>query len=237
MRLRRAGEGFGGAITTITLLIGAALTAWIPVADEIDPAGSYVLDGTLLPCWSWAGHRELFSGKHQTTGMNVQVLCDLDRNPVWISDSVPGCDHDMAALAASGLLDRLDPRNMLADKGYQESGMITPVKKPIGGDLHESDPRLQHRGQPPACGDRTSHRPPEDLADPAHRPPTPNGNLRGNNHHNNRTVFPPTLVNKSQYVSSYLALGSLCNFLQTTPNYTMCNLSMWRQISCPTGKR
>lgn len=127
------------AIGALTPLIGAALTQWIPVADEIDPAGSYVLDGTLLPCWSWAGHRELYSGKHATTGMNVQVLCDLDGNPIWISDPVPGRDHDMTALAASGLLDGLDPSKTLADKGYQGSGMITPIKKPKGRDLHESD--------------------------------------------------------------------------------------------------
>lgn len=127
------------AIGALTPLIGSALADRIPVTDEIDPAGSYVLDGTLLPCWTWTGHRELFSGKHKTTGMNVQVLCDLDGNPMWISDPVAGRDHDMAALAASGLLDGLDPSKLLADKGYQGSGMITPVKKPKGGDLRESD--------------------------------------------------------------------------------------------------
>jgi transposase len=127
------------AITAITPLIGAALAAWIPVADEIDPHGSYLLDGTLLPCWSWAGHRELYSGKHKTTGVNVQVMCDLDGNPVWISDPVPGRDHDMTALAASGLLDGLDPADLLADKGYQGSGMITPIKKPKGRELRDTD--------------------------------------------------------------------------------------------------
>jgi transposase len=127
------------AIGAMTPLIGAALGEWIPVADEIDPAGAYLLDVTLLPCWSWAGHRELFSGKHKTTGLNVQVLCDLEGNPVWISDPVDGRDHDMTALAASGLLDGLAPSNMLADKGYQGSGMTTPIKKPQGGELRESD--------------------------------------------------------------------------------------------------
>jgi hypothetical protein len=36
----------------------------------------------------------------------------------------------MTALATSGLLDGLDPSKLLGDKGYQGSGMITPVKKP-----------------------------------------------------------------------------------------------------------
>jgi transposase len=127
------------AVTALTPLIGAALDEWIPVADEIDPGACFVLDGTLLPCWSWADHPELFSGKHKTTGLNVQVLCDLNGNPVWISDPVDGRDHDMTALAESGLLDGLDPANLLADKGYQGSDMITPIKKPQGGELRESD--------------------------------------------------------------------------------------------------
>ncbi|WP_219413063.1 aminotransferase class IV, partial [Pseudonocardia nigra] len=38
----------------------------------------YVVDGTLLPCWSWAGHPEMYSGKHKTTGKNVQVASTLD---------------------------------------------------------------------------------------------------------------------------------------------------------------
>lgn len=127
------------ATTTITPLIAAVLTDWIPVAEDLDPAGSYVLDGSLLPCWSWAEHPELFSGKHKTTGLNVQVLCDLDGRIVWISDPADGRDHDMTALAASGLLDSLDPRKIVADKGYQGSTAITPVKKPKGGELSDAD--------------------------------------------------------------------------------------------------
>ncbi|WP_309241232.1 transposase family protein [Nocardia sp. BSTN01] len=56
-------------------------------------------------------HRQLFSSKHKTTGLNVQVLYDLEGNPIWISGPVDGRDHDVAALAASRLLDGLGPRN------------------------------------------------------------------------------------------------------------------------------
>jgi hypothetical protein len=28
------------------------------------PEVQYIVDGTLLPCWSWSGHKELYSGKH-----------------------------------------------------------------------------------------------------------------------------------------------------------------------------
>ncbi len=50
----------------------------MPTAEDLDPRKQYIVDGTLLPCWSWVGHRELYSGKRKTTGMNVQVVCTLD---------------------------------------------------------------------------------------------------------------------------------------------------------------
>ena len=52
-------------------------------AADLDPDAQYILDGTLLPCWSWTGRKELYSGKHKTTGMNVQVACT-------ITESSPG---------------------------------------------------------------------------------------------------------------------------------------------------
>ena len=30
-----------------------------------------------IQCWSWKDHPELYSGKHKTTGLNVQVACTL----------------------------------------------------------------------------------------------------------------------------------------------------------------
>ncbi|MBV9013401.1 MAG: transposase family protein, partial [Pseudonocardiales bacterium] len=74
------GETFGvsqftisRAIAAITTLLGKALRPFVPTADELDDKTQYVVDGTLLPCWSWASHPQLYSGKHKTTGMNVQV--------------------------------------------------------------------------------------------------------------------------------------------------------------------
>ena len=49
------------------------------------PDAQYILDGTLLPCWSWAGYKELYSDKHKTTGMNVQVACTTYGKLAWIS--------------------------------------------------------------------------------------------------------------------------------------------------------
>ena len=33
----------------------------------------YIIDGTLLPCWSWAARPELYSGKHKTTVVNMNA--------------------------------------------------------------------------------------------------------------------------------------------------------------------
>ena len=78
------------AITAITPLLTRALARHVPIAEELRPGRQYIVDGTLLPCWSWASDPGLYSGKHKTTGMNVQVVCTLDGELVWISDPVPG---------------------------------------------------------------------------------------------------------------------------------------------------
>ena len=67
------------AITGITPLLAAVLREYVPTADDLDERSQYIVDGTLLPCWSWASHPGLYSGKHKTTGMNVQVACSLSR--------------------------------------------------------------------------------------------------------------------------------------------------------------
>jgi len=93
------------------------------------------VDGSLLPCWSWASHPELYSGKHKTTGMNVQVVCDLTGRLAWISDPIAGRRHDTAALQTSGVLHTLDAKQWIGDKGYIGNGMITPIRKPAHRDL------------------------------------------------------------------------------------------------------
>ena len=118
------------AITGVTPVLGQVLADYVPVAEDLDPRTQYIVDGTLLPCWSWADHPELYSGKHATTGLNVQVVCDLHGRLAWISDPVNGHRHDTAALKLSNVLDTLDPTNWIGDKGYIGNGMITPIRKP-----------------------------------------------------------------------------------------------------------
>jgi hypothetical protein len=122
------------AVTALTPLLGKALARWVPVAEDLSARAQYIADGTLLPCWSWAGHPELFSGKHKTTGMNVQVACTLDGELAWISDPIEGRRHDSHCLNESGVLVAV-PGNWLGDKGYVGNDMITPIKKPVHREL------------------------------------------------------------------------------------------------------
>lgn len=123
------------AITGVTPIIARMLAEYVPVAEDLDRGTQYIVDGTLLPCWSWHANPELYSGKHKTTGMNVQVTCDLYGRLNWVSDPVTGNRHDSAALEISGVLDGLDPADWIGDKGYIGNGMLTPIRKPQFRDL------------------------------------------------------------------------------------------------------
>ena len=101
----------------------------------------YIIDGTLAPCWSWHDRPELYSGKHHTTGVNLQVACTLAGQLAWISPPLPGSVHDAKAIKESGFLEALDATTHIGDKGYIGLGMITPVKKPAHGELTNTDKR------------------------------------------------------------------------------------------------
>ena len=63
------------------------------------------------------------------------MICDLYGNLRYVSDPADGCRHDSAALDSSGVLDGMESRNWIGDKGYVGKGMITPIKKPKCRDL------------------------------------------------------------------------------------------------------
>src|SRR6476661_4248715 len=52
------------AISAVTPLLARALARFVSVAEELVPGRQYIVDGTLLSCWSWATHPRLYSGKH-----------------------------------------------------------------------------------------------------------------------------------------------------------------------------
>jgi DDE superfamily endonuclease/Helix-turn-helix of DDE superfamily endonuclease len=118
------------AVTAMTPLLGAVVAEYAPVAEDLDERRQHIVDGSLLPCCSWAGHRELSSGQHTTTGLSVQVARRLDGSSAWISDAIDGSRHDAFALQDSGVLVTMDPADWIGDKGYVGNDMITPITKP-----------------------------------------------------------------------------------------------------------
>ena len=94
-----------------------------------------------MSCWSWHEHPELYSGKHHTTGVNLQVACTLTGHLAWISPPLPGSVHDAKAIKESEFLTTLNGHNHIGDKGYIGLGMITPAKKPAHGELTNTDRR------------------------------------------------------------------------------------------------
>jgi hypothetical protein len=123
------------AVSVITPLITGATGKFVPTAEDLEPGSQYIIDGTLLPCWSWKDQKELYSGKRKATGLNVQVACTIYGKLAWVSDPVTGNHHDNYCLGESEVLTGMNPGNWIGDKGYIGNDMITPFKKPAGGEL------------------------------------------------------------------------------------------------------
>jgi hypothetical protein len=125
-------------ITALTPALARLLKHLIPDPEQASKGTTLLLDGTLLPCWSWQDAPELYSGKHKTTGHNVQILSDLQGRLVHLSEPLPGKTHDTEALRQlnlPALLTSIGTGNAIGDKGYQGCGIITPTKKPQGREL------------------------------------------------------------------------------------------------------
>jgi hypothetical protein len=130
------------AIAVLEGPIEAVLAGHVPTLDDLSERAEQLVlffDGTLTPCWSYHAHPELYSGKHHTTGHNHQVACSADGELVWISDPLAGSTHDKAAWDHHHIAEHVNIDQVIADKGYQGTGAITPTKKPIGAELAKSD--------------------------------------------------------------------------------------------------
>jgi hypothetical protein len=146
------------------------------------------------------------SGKHKTTGVNVQVACTLTGSLAWISDPVAGSRHDTHCLQESGVLLALDPGGWLGDKGYVGNRMITPIKKPIHRDLLDWE-RIQHADQQGPLHHRTDHRQLQNVAHHAHRLPPTARHLRRNHFSGNRSTLLRSRVNKPPLTLHYLGVN------------------------------
>lgn len=130
-------------VTTLVPLVKSVLEEFVPTAQEaIEMVNGRVclVDGTITPCWSYDDHDELWSRKHGTTGFNAQLICLLHGDAVYISDPLPGRTHDATAFTTTPVAEIVEKSGGgIADKGYQGCPVITPRKKPPGGELSKGD--------------------------------------------------------------------------------------------------
>jgi hypothetical protein len=131
-------------ITFLTPLVDQAMVEFRPSAEEAAEAtrGAIALvDGTLWPCWSWAGERELWAGKYKTTGHGSLIVTTLAGRVTFVSEPVAGKEHDMAKLKGSEceMILKL-AGDVIGDKGFIGTDyIITPVRKPKDRDLSMSE--------------------------------------------------------------------------------------------------
>jgi hypothetical protein len=128
-------------ITFLTPLIETATGEFRPSAEDAAEAtrGAVALvDGTLWPCWSWAGERELWAGKYKTTGHGSLIITNLTGRITFVSEPVPGNRHDMAKLEGSDCETILKlAGGVIGDKGFIGTDYITtPVRKPEHRELY-----------------------------------------------------------------------------------------------------
>ena len=128
-------------ICFLTPLIDRATTEFRPTAEDAVEAtrdAVALVDGTLWPCWSWAGERELWAGKYKTTGHGSLIITTLSGRITFVSDPVPGNQHDMTKLRES-VCERIlkAAGGVLGDKGFIGTDYITtPVRKPKSRELY-----------------------------------------------------------------------------------------------------
>ena len=128
-------------ITFLTPLIDKATAGFRPSAEDAAEAtrdAIALVDGTLWPCWSWAGERELWAGKYKTTGHGSLLITNLAGEITFVSEPVPGNQHDMAKLKDSECETILKAAgDVVGDKGFIGTDYITtPVRKPQGRELY-----------------------------------------------------------------------------------------------------
>jgi hypothetical protein len=128
-------------ITFLTPLIDIATADFRPSAESAAEAtrnAIALVDGTLWPCWSWSGVRELWAGKYKTTGHGSLIITNLRGRITYVSEPVTGNRHDMAKLKETDCEIILKAAGgVFGDKGFIGTDYITtPVRKPQHRDLY-----------------------------------------------------------------------------------------------------
>ena len=138
------------AICELTPIITKITDEFRPTVEDATAAvrkrGTVLVDGFLAPCWSWHLVRELWSGKHKTTGHNCQVITDHAGNVIYISEPMTGHNHDTTVLIETGTTNILkEASSWIGDKGYIGYATITPIKKPKHRDLTDNEKEFNNK--------------------------------------------------------------------------------------------
>jgi hypothetical protein len=107
-------------------------------AAEATKGAIALVDGTLWPCWSWSGAKDLWAGKYKTTGHGSLIIANYDGDVLYVSDPVTGNRHDMGKLTDSESEKILKAAGgVFGDKGFIGTDYITtPVRKPEHRELY-----------------------------------------------------------------------------------------------------
>ena len=93
-------------ITFLRPLVEKATEEDRPVAEDAAEAtrnAIALVDGTLWPCWSWAGESKLWSGKYKTTRHGSLIVTNLQSRITFVSEPVTGNQHDMVPSCSLGV--------------------------------------------------------------------------------------------------------------------------------------
>jgi hypothetical protein len=128
-------------IKFLTPVVADAMKDHRPTAREaVDAARGAIalVDGTLWPCWSWSGAKDLWAGKYKTTGHGSLIISNYDGDILFVSDPVTGNRHDMGKLADSESERILKAAGgVFGDKGFIGTDYITtPIRKPEHRELY-----------------------------------------------------------------------------------------------------
>ena len=178
------------------------------MVEDLDPTAQLVIDGTLLECWSWADHLELYSGKHKTAGLNVQVACTLSGALAWVSDPPrrEGPRHRGAAplwperRPTPGPTRRSAATVACRRQGLHRTGHDHPQEKTREPAPPPRRQDLQPGRQPDPLQDRKSHRQHQDMKGPAHRLQKTTRHLPRNHHSHPRNHIHIHPMNKPPWL-------------------------------------
>ncbi len=129
---------------TFAPLIEQALCLHVPPISDALKGRVSLVDGTLIPTGNRAGHEVNYSGKRRRAGLNVQVLAGTDGGLLAVSTPLRGSIHDRRSLAETGWEQLLTNMPIIGDLGYRGTQIITPTRKPQGGELSEYDKQCNH---------------------------------------------------------------------------------------------